>query len=169
MLRFCLVVVCSAFLCNIVSAETDSQINEINGRSIGDIKYFYDTYKECSTSHLTTCLKEKVLLIMDRVSRSTMDIKLIDGVTFVPDEKTTLEESSIKTKEDLEQMLPRALDEKDRALNNMIFDKIVSFFKSHTLQVSVYFKVRSQKIISNCIVFEILRSNSRLLMKWNGQ
>lgn len=135
MLRF--YAVCSVLLCftNIVSAEIDNQINEINGRSMGDIKYFYDTYKECSAAHLTTCLKEKVLLIMDRVSRSSLDIKLIDGVTFVPDENSKIEVSSIKTKEDLEQILPRALAEKDRALNNMIFDKIASFFKSHTLQV----------------------------------
>lgn len=136
MLRFYLVVVSSVLLCNAVSAETDNKINEINGRSMGDIKYFYDTYKECSATHLTTCLKEKVLLIMDRVSRSALDIKLIDGVTFVPDENAKLDESSIKTKEDLEEILPRALDEKDRALNNMIFDKIVSFFKRHTLQVT---------------------------------
>lgn len=147
MLRFSLLVVCSVLLCNIVSAETVSQIKEINGRSIGDIKFFYDTYKECSSSHLTTCLKEKVLLIMNRVSRSTMGIKLIDGVTFVPDEQEPLEESSIKTKEDLEQVLPRALEEKDRALDNMIFDKIASFFKSHTLQVSDYQNRLVQMII----------------------
>lgn len=147
MLRFSLLVVCSVLLCNIVSAETVSQIKEINGRSIGDIKFFYDTYKECSSSHLTTCLKEKVLLIMNRVSRSTMGIKLIDGVTFVPDEREPLEESSIKTKEDLEQVLPRALEEKDRALDNMIFDKIASFFKSHTLQVSDYQNRLVQMII----------------------
>lgn len=144
MIRFYLVICGSILLCfsKTSLAETVNSINDANGRYIGDIKYFYDTYKECSSTHLTTCLKEKVLLIMDRISRSSSEIKIIDGVTFVPDQSSKMSESSIKTKEELEKVLPRALNEKERALNNMIFDKIFSFFKHHTLQVSVTYKIR---------------------------
>lgn len=99
-----------------------------------DLKYLYNTYQECSSSELSSCLKLKLIEVVDRVARFKSDIKLVDGVTFVKD-KDSQEENMVSVDE-IKDQLPRSIGDKERALSNMLFDRVMSFFKSHTLQVS---------------------------------
>uniref|UniRef100_A0A182VSC5 Uncharacterized protein n=1 Tax=Anopheles minimus TaxID=112268 RepID=A0A182VSC5_9DIPT len=105
------------------------------GSYLGEIKYLYKTYQDCASGDVSTCLKMKLFTILDRVSRSTKDFKLSEGVRFVRDQESAGDAMPLKTEAQLEAELPRSLDEKERSLNSMLFDKVLSFFQSHTLQV----------------------------------
>lgn len=103
---------------------------------IGDIRYLYKMYQECASTDLSTCLKLKLFTIVDRVSRSNNDFKVIDGVSFEKtNEDVTVEATEQQTEEQIEAVLPRSLDDKEQTLNSMIMDKIMSYFGSHTLKV----------------------------------
>jgi hypothetical protein len=79
----------------------------------------------------------KHVSILDRVARSNKDLKLTEGITFARDADTPVDTTPVKTEKEIEAALPRSLDDKDSSLNSLIFDKIMSFFKGHTLQVSI--------------------------------
>lgn len=120
----------------------DILTNELNdasesaGRSYrykNDLKFLYNTYQECSNSELSSCLKLKLIEVVDRIARGRSDIKIVDGISFVKDTNEQAEETA--NVEDIKNQLPRSLDEKERALNNILFDKLMSFVKGHTLQV----------------------------------
>uniref|UniRef100_A0A182N5P1 Uncharacterized protein n=1 Tax=Anopheles dirus TaxID=7168 RepID=A0A182N5P1_9DIPT len=105
------------------------------GSYLGEIKYLYKTYQDCASADVSTCLKMKLFTILDRVARSAKDFKLSEGVRFVRDQESPADAAPLKTEAQLEAELPRSLDEKERSLNSMLFDKVLSFFQSHTLQV----------------------------------
>ena len=103
---------------------------------IGDIRYLYKMYQECSSTDLSTCLKLKLFTIVDRVSRSNNDFKVYDGVSFEKEnDDVTVDETPVKTEEEIEASLPRSLNDKEQTLNSLIMDKIMSYFGSHTLKV----------------------------------
>lgn len=103
---------------------------------LGDLKYAYKVYQECSAADLSSCLKVKLIGAMDRVARSSDDITLVDGVTFVKEENAAPEEPE-KTEAEIDASLPRSLGEKNDALNGIIADKVFKFFDSHSLQVTI--------------------------------
>jgi len=103
---------------------------------LGDLRYVYQTYKECSGAELSPCLKLKLLSAIDRVSRSAQ-LNVAEGVTLVQDESTSNESEPERSLQEIEANLPRALDDKEDVLNGMIFDKIVKFFQSHTLKLKL--------------------------------
>jgi len=127
------------------SAETNPKSNSINEQQtarssssgmLGDLRYVYQTYKECSGAELSPCLKLKLLSAIDRVSRSAQ-LNVAEGVTLVQDESTSNESEPERSLQEIEANLPRALDDKEDVLNGMIFDKIVKFFQSHTLKLKL--------------------------------
>lgn len=103
---------------------------------LGDIKFLYKTYQECAAADLSTCLKLKLFTIIDRVSRSTNDFKVYEGVSFVQEGEEPVDKAPVKTEKEIEASLPRSLDDKESTLNSLIMDKIMSFFGSHTLKVN---------------------------------
>lgn len=142
---------CSVYLALLVamasarSADTNPTSNSINeetarstGNSnvFGDLRQMYQIYKECADEELSPCLKVRLLSAMDRVSRSTQ-LNVADGVTFVQDDPISGEEEAPKSFQEIEASLPRALDDKEDALNTMIYDKVVKFFQSHTLKLKL--------------------------------
>jgi Protein of unknown function (DUF1676) len=102
----------------------------------GDVQFLFKTYQDCSASDLNTCLKLRLYSILDRVARSNKDLKLTEGITFARDVDAPVDSTPVKTEKEIEAALPRSLEDKDSSLNSLIFDKIMSFFKGHTLQVS---------------------------------
>ncbi|KAG8038536.1 hypothetical protein G9C98_006232 [Cotesia typhae] len=123
-------------------AKTNS-IDEQTGRSsaanglLGELRYVYQVYKECSGEEMSSCLKLKLVTAMDRVSRSAQ-LNIAEGVTVVRDENSREKiEEAPKTPQEIEASLPRALEDKEDALNTMIFDKFVRFFQSHTLKLKL--------------------------------
>nr|XP_012145798.1 PREDICTED: uncharacterized protein LOC100882047 [Megachile rotundata] len=138
---------CYAFLALVAmasarSAETNPTSNSINeearsvsGNVFGDLRQMYQIYKECADEELSPCLKVRLLSAIDRVSRSSQ-LNVADGVTFVQDDPVSDAEAP-KSFQEIEANLPRALDDKEDALNTMIYDKIVKFFQSHTLKLKL--------------------------------
>ncbi|XP_014475665.1 PREDICTED: uncharacterized protein LOC106744987 [Dinoponera quadriceps] len=132
------------------SAETNPASNSIdeqqqhqqnsarssNNGLFGDLRYVYQVYKECSGAELSPCLKLKLVSAMDRVSRSSR-LNLAEGVTLVQDEPAANESEPEKSLQEIEAGLPRALDDKEDALNGMIFDRIAKFFQSYTLKLKL--------------------------------
>lgn len=123
---------------------TTNSIDEETARSssgssnvLGDLRQIYQVYKECADDELSPCLKVRLFSAIDRMYRSSQ-LNLADGVTFVRDDPVTSEESEPpKSFQEIEASLPRALDDKEDALNTMIFDKVVKFFQSRTLKLKL--------------------------------
>lgn len=147
MKRFAYYYVCLAVLTAVSarSAEINPTSNSINDQQtarsnsngiFGDLRYVYQVYKECSGTELSPCLKLKLLSALDRVSRS-VQLNVADGVTLVQDESAANESESEKSLQEIEASLPRALEDKEDALNGIIFDKIAKFFQSHTLKLKL--------------------------------
>lgn len=118
----------------------EQQQQHSQGRSasgvLGDLRYVYQMYKDCSGSEMSSCLKLKLLTTMDRVSRS-MQVNILEGVTLVKDESSQQIDETPKSQQEYEAQLPRSLEAKEDALNSMIVDKAVNFFQTHTLKVKL--------------------------------
>jgi len=146
--RFAHYYVCLTVLLTAVSArsaETNPISNSINEQQTArsnsngifdDLRSIYQVYKECSGAELNPCLKLKLLSAINRVSRSAQ-LNVADGVTLIQDESSTNESEPEKSLQEIEASLPRALEDKEDALNSMIFDKIAKFFQSHTLKLKL--------------------------------
>lgn len=117
---------------NTLQEEARSQ--ETPSSFLGDLRYVYKVYQECSSKDLAPCLKLKLIAAMDRAARNFPQLSLIEGVTFVQDPQSPAI-NEVQTEAEIEDTLPRTLNEKENALNNLIVDKIGRFFESHTLQV----------------------------------
>lgn len=125
------------FICSfaIVCLATVAMVQAEDRSYLGDAKYILNTYQQCASQDLATCLKLKLYSVIDRVARSNSDFKVYEGVEFVKEEGSVDEEQAPKTESEVEASLPRSLDDKEQTLNQMIFDRILSFFDSHTLKV----------------------------------
>lgn len=122
------------FLC-IVSVAIAHNDDEQARSYFGDAKYLFKTYQECSSQDLSTCLKLKLYTVVDRIARSNSDLKIYDGVTFVSEKAADQDNEPPKTESEIEASLPRSLDDKEQSLNQMIMDRVLSYFDSHTLKV----------------------------------
>ncbi|XP_076759318.1 uncharacterized protein LOC143428387 [Xylocopa sonorina] len=127
------------------SAETNPATNSIDEQTarstgtsnvFGDLRQMYQIYKECADQEMSPCLKVRLLSAIDRVSRSAQ-LNVADGVTFVQEDAVPNAEEAPKSLQEIEASLPRALDDKEDALNTMILDKVVKFFQSHTLKLKL--------------------------------
>lgn len=97
---------------------------------LGDLKVAYETYKDCSSGDIGTCLKVKLAKALNRISKSD-EVTLMSGVTITKDKDAKVEDMEV------EEALPRGLDES--SLDHLILDKIVGFMQSHTVQVKKTF------------------------------
>ncbi|XP_023015835.2 uncharacterized protein [Leptinotarsa decemlineata] len=113
------------------SARTDSS------SYLGDFRYVYKVYQECASSDLIPCLKLKLITAMDRAARTYTELPLFEGVSFVKDPKAVTPGDAVKTEAELEATLPRALEDKETALDSLIANKVSSFLGSHTLQIKL--------------------------------
>lgn len=115
---------------------SSNQNNIDQGRSsdesiLGDLKVAYETYKDCSESDLSHCLKVKLAKALNRISK-TDEVTLLSGVTMVRDPSVDVKDAE----QNVEEALPRGLE--DGALDNIILDKIVGFLQTHTIQVKIH-------------------------------
>lgn len=77
------------------------------------------------------CLKKKALTFVNRLSR--MDrFPLTDEIVIIKSEN-----SDNSTDKQNENALPRATDAREDTLDNMLLDRITSYIKSRTLQVTM--------------------------------
>lgn len=106
---------------------------------LSDFGSLYKMYQTCSNMDVSVCLKLKLLGVLDNASRSMKDIELLDGVKFISAEDAGEADTisdPIVTEDEIIKQLPRSLEDKENALTSLIWNKIVTFFQRHTLQVS---------------------------------
>lgn len=125
------------FICSlaIVCIASVAMVHADDRSYLGDAKYIFKTYQECASQDLSTCLKLKLYSVIDRIARSNSDFQIYDGVVFEKEEGAAAEEEQPKSESEIEASLPRSLDDKEQTLNQMIMDKFLSYFDSHTLKV----------------------------------
>ncbi|XP_035723471.1 uncharacterized protein LOC118442227 [Vespa mandarinia] len=141
---FCLGLLLLTNMARSVKANpTSNFVEEDTARSsmnsfFNEMRYVYQIYKECSEEevNVSPCLKLRLLSAMDRVSRSAQ-LDVADGVTFLREGSVNEQEEVSKSLQEIEANLPRALNDKEEALNGMIFDRIVKFIQSHTLKLKL--------------------------------
>lgn len=145
MKKFCIFLLCVYSLTVVRSATT--KLNSIednlekprasNGIAsyMNDIRNLYRTYQDCSSNDISTCLKLKLVSQMAKSMRSVKDVSIFEGVRLIKD-KTLKDDEPIKTEAEIEQSLPRSLDERENSLNGLIVKNLLSFFNTHTLQVN---------------------------------
>lgn len=123
---------------NAIPQEQSARSDDASTSFISDLRFLHKMYQECSSSDLSTCLKLKLVTAMDRAARTYPNVQLLDGVTFVRDAEQPAAPSAVSSEAEIEASLPRALNDREDALNSLIFDKVVDFFSTHTLQVRLY-------------------------------
>lgn len=127
-----------------VSARTASTnqntVNEARSSEdnvLGDLKFAYETYKDCSATDISSCLKLKLARALNRLTKSE-ELSLLSGVTLV-------KEKDAKIDNEVEEAIPRGLDES--SLDNLILDKIVGFFQSHSVQVNIFSMINKKNLV----------------------
>ncbi|XP_069679305.1 uncharacterized protein Osi8 [Periplaneta americana] len=117
--------------------STDNDDASISSLFGTDFRFLYRMYNDCAEKDLSSCLKTKLVTAMDRASRSQSDLKVFEGVSFIRDPSAGSDDSvegKPLTEAELEASLPRGLQDKENLLDGLIMEKILGFFKSHTLQ-----------------------------------
>jgi hypothetical protein len=102
-----------------------------------DFRFLLMIYNDCSQRDLSSCLKMKLVTALDRASKSRSDLKVFEGVTFARDPSAVSDESvdgKPISEAELEASLPRGLQDKEDLLDGLIMEKVLGFFRSHTLQ-----------------------------------
>lgn len=118
------------------TGKTDQQKSSGETSMFSDFGALYKMYQTCSNMDVSVCLKLKLFGLLDNASRSSKDIEIFDGVKFIQaDAENDITEPKV-TEDELVKQLPRSLEDKESALTSLIWNKIVSFFQTHTLQVS---------------------------------
>ena len=136
-----LILLTSSILSNPVhNLPEDSGRSQNDNGAFSELKIAYKVYKDCSDQDLSVCLKMKLLTALDRVGRVYKRMPILnEWVEIVKIEDNTIaasESSNTILKEaDLDASLPRSIDDRESALNQMLIEKIVNFFQTHTFQV----------------------------------
>ncbi|CAG9760723.1 unnamed protein product [Ceutorhynchus assimilis] len=101
---------------------------------LGSAREALSLYKECSGSDgLSPCLKIKALDVISRLGRMEK-IELFDGLVVTGKSEENPDEPNL---EQVEQTLPRALDAKNQALTEMMFNRIARMIGSKSIEISV--------------------------------
>jgi len=121
--------------------ETENQtINEVEDD--GNWKVLYRLITDCAkTSDISVCLKMKVVTFLDRIVSLRTPLQINDYISLARDPayKEGPQGRSMKplSEAQLEESLPRAMDERSSRLDEMIQEKLGNFLQSRSLQMSI--------------------------------
>lgn len=110
-----------------------------------DFDFVYRTYQDCSSGDYSVCLKLKLVSALDGAARSMKNVEVMEGIQFVGLDKETqrARSKSALSENDILASLPRSTEGRDSVLTSMIWDKLSSFFQSHTIQVRNLYRIGS--------------------------
>lgn len=107
-------------------------------------------YDECSKGEFFSCLKQKAIVMLDRLGR--MDkISLAKGVTIVRAEEATQEKSNV-TGEDFERNLS-----KEESLDEVLVEKFTGLVGSRRIEISLPKMLQNLDEGNNLILFKSSR------------
>nr|CAD7265325.1 unnamed protein product [Timema shepardi] len=137
-----LFVVC--FVCAVTCqhSETSEELNEVEDE--GNWRVVYKVVSDCShREDIMVCLKMKAVNFMDKALSMKTPLPITDYLSLSVD-PSTKEETSGDMKTDqvlseaqLEESLPRSLDEKSSSLDTMLQQRVDKFLDSRTVQFTI--------------------------------
>lgn len=124
-----------AVICSASSGEQQTNSSNSAGPGLRSILRIYD---ECQRSDggVTMCLKKKAVTFIDRIAKIDV-INIGDGVRVVGVENAAVKTAKTLSENDLDQMLPRSMEDRDYFLNNMITDKLANYISGRKIQISL--------------------------------
>lgn len=113
------------------------QPQQSNSSSPIGIRALMRIYDDCQRAEggFTVCLKKKAVTFIDRVAKIET-INLGDGVKVVGLDNDIKVPKTL-SENDLDQMLPRGLEDRDYFLTNMLTEKIASYISGRNIQISL--------------------------------
>jgi len=121
--------------------ETKNQmINEVEDD--GNWKVLYRLITDCAkTSDISVCLKMKFVTFLDRIVSLRAPLQINDYISLARDPayKEGPQGRSMKplSEAQLEESLPRAMDERNSRLEEMIQEKLGNFLQSRNIKMSI--------------------------------
>lgn len=122
-------VICSA-------ANEEQQSNSSN--STPGLRSMLRIYDECTRSDggISMCLKKKAVTFIDRISKIDV-INIGDGVRVVGVDNAAVKTAKSLSENELDQMLPRSMEDRDYFLNNMLTDKLANYISGRKIQINL--------------------------------
>lgn len=136
-LVLCIIVLtCASMVIGADEQELPTQQPNNSSSPIG-VRAFMRIYDDCQRADggFSMCLKKKAVTFIDRVSKIDT-INLGDGIKVVGLENDVKVPKTL-SENDLDQMLPRGLEDRDYFLNNMLTEKIASYISGRNIQISL--------------------------------
>lgn len=121
----------------ICSAASEEQHTNGSNAAPG-LRSVFRIYDECQRSDggVSMCLKKKAVTFIDRISKIDV-INIGDGVRVVGVENAAVKTGKTLSENDLDQMLPRSMEDRDYFLNNMLTDKLANYISGRKIQISL--------------------------------
>lgn len=119
-----------------VICAQDQTNSSISSASPG-LRSILRIYDECQRSDggVSMCLKKKAVTFIERISKIDV-INIGDGVKVVGTENSIKTPKTI-TENELDQMLPRGIEDRDYFLNNMLIEKLANYISGRKIQISL--------------------------------
>lgn len=112
----------------------DEQNNSSSPIGIRAVMRIYDDCQRADGG-FSMCLKKKAVTFIDRVSKIET-INLGDGIKVVGLENDVKVPKTL-SENDLDQMLPRGLEDRDYFLTNLLTEKLASYISGRNIQISL--------------------------------
>lgn len=123
-----------AVICSAASEEQQSN----SSNSTPGLRSMFRIYDECTRSDggISMCLKKKAVTFIDRISKIDV-INIGDGVRVVGVDNAAVKTAKSLSENELDQMLPRSMEDRDYFLNNMLTDKLASYISGRKIQINL--------------------------------
>lgn len=122
--------------CSVVA--DDAQSNTNNPNVSPGLRSMFRIYDECQRTDggMAMCLKKKAVTFIDRLSKIDV-INIGDDVKVVGVEGAAGKASKSINENELDQMLPRSLEDRDYFLTNMLTEKLANYLSGRKIQISL--------------------------------
>lgn len=122
------------------TASEEQQTNNSNNAAAAapGLRSIMRIYDECQRSDggVAMCLKKKAVTFIDRIAKIDV-INIGDGVRVVGVENAATKMAKTLSENDLDQMMPRSMEDRDYFLNNMLTDKLANYISGRKIQISL--------------------------------
>lgn len=123
-------------LCSVVTDDVQSITNSPNVSP--GLRSMFRIYDECQRTDggMAMCLKKKAVTFIDRLSKIDV-VNIGDDVKVVGVEGAAAKASKSINENELDQMLPRSLEDRDYFLTNMLTEKVANYLSGRKIQISL--------------------------------
>lgn len=130
----CLVLWCAS---TVICADDSTAPGDNSSAASPGLRSMLRIYDECQRTDggVAMCLKKKAVTFIDRIAKIDV-INIGDGIKVVGVEGSAKAPKSI-SENDLDKMLPRAMEDRDNYLNNMLTEKLAHYISARKIQISL--------------------------------